>query len=77
MAFDEARAEVAAALAPICVEQSRQDPNVEITLAGLMEASSYKRGEMLMDIGGATMPGATEADCNVAKACMEALAAQF
>ena len=77
MAADEARAEVVAALAPICVEQSRQDPNVKGTLAGLMDASSYKRGEMLMDTGWATMPGATEADRNVAKACMEALAAQF
>ena len=77
MASDEARAEVVAALAPICVEQSRQDPNVKITLASLMEASSYKRGEMLMDTGWATMPGATDADRNVAKACMEALAARF
>ena len=77
MASDEARAKVVAALAPICVEQSRQDPNVDITLASLMEANSYKRGEMLMDTGWATMPGATEADRNVAKACMEALAAKF
>lgn len=77
MASAEARAEVVAALAPICVEQSRQDPNLKITLANLMEASSYKRGEMLMDTGWATMPGATEADRNVAKACMEALAAKY
>lgn len=77
MASAEARAEVVAALAPICVEQSRRDPNLRITLASLMEASSYKRGEMLMDTGWATMPGATEADRNVAKACMDALAAQF
>lgn len=76
MASDEARAEVVAALAPICVEQFRQDPNAEITLSSLMKASSYKRGEMLMDTGWATMPGATEADRNVAKACMEVLAAQ-
>ena len=75
MASDEARAEVVAALAPICVEQSRQDPNVELTLAGLMEANSYKRGEMLMKTGWATMPGATDPDRALAKACAEALAA--
>lgn len=39
--------------------------------------AGYKRGEMLMDTGWATMPGAAEADRNVAKACMEALAAQL
>jgi hypothetical protein len=42
-----------------------------------MRGDELKRGEMLMDTGWATMPGATEADRNVAKACMEVLAAKF
>lgn len=77
MASDEARMEVVAALVPICVEQSRLDPNATATLASLMDQSAYKRRDMLMDTGWATMPGADDADRNVAKACMETLAAQF
>jgi hypothetical protein len=52
-------------------------PDATVTLASLMGGEQLKRGEMLMDTGWATMAGATEADRNVAKACMEALAAQF
>lgn len=78
MAADQARLEVVAALVPVCVEQSRQDPNVTATLASLKgEAATYKRGEMLMKAGWATMPGSTDPDENVAKACMDKLAEQF
>jgi hypothetical protein len=78
MAADRARLEVVAALVPVCVEQSRQAPNVTATLATLKgEAATYKRGEMLMEAGWATMPGSTDLDKNVAKACMDKLAEQF
>jgi hypothetical protein len=77
MAADQARLEVVAALVPVCVEQSKQDPNVIATLASLEGESSYKRGEMLMKTGWATMPGSTTPDRNVAKACMDKLAEQF
>ena len=78
MAADQARLEVVAALVPVCVEQSNQDPNVIATLASLKgEAATYKRGEMLMKTGWATMPGSTDPDRNVAKACMDKLAEQF
>ena len=77
MAEDQARQEVVAALVPICLEQSKQDPQVIKTLAALQDASSYKRRDMLMQTGWATMPGSSEADRNVAKACMEKLAEQF
>ena len=77
MATDQARLEVVAALVPICVEQSRLDPNAIATLASLKGESSYKRGDMLMQTGWATMPGSTDPDKNVAKACMEKLAEQF
>lgn len=43
IAADQARLEVVAALVPVCVEQSRQDPNVIATLASLKDESSYKR----------------------------------
>lgn len=39
---------VGVALAPICLEQSRQDPEVEVTLADLKETNSYQGFDMLM-----------------------------
>lgn len=77
MASDQARLEVVAALVPICIEQSKQDPQVLETLSLLKDASSYKRSDMLMEAGWATMPGSTAPNRNVASACMDKLAAQF
>ena len=77
MASDTARLEVIAALVPICVEQSSQDPKVVETLAELKDASSYQRSAMLMEAGWATMPGSDNPNRQVANACMSALAAQF
>lgn len=77
MASDHAKLRVLAALVPICLEQSKQDPQLVETLAELKDASSYKRSDMLMDTGWATMPGSSDPDRQVASACMEELAAQF
>jgi len=77
MAEEMARNEVVAALVPICLEQSKLDPRVEVTLAELKEASSYQRSDMLMKTGWATMPGSADPNRSVARACMENLAAQF
>lgn len=77
MASQQAQLEVVAALVPICVEQSNNDPQVVATMAKLKDASSYKRSDMLMDAGWATMPGSSEPNRNVAGACMKELAAQF
>ena len=77
MASDEAQAQVVAALAPICVMQSKQDPQYTQTLAALQDTASYKRRDIVMAAGWATMPGSTDPDRAVATACMETLAAQF
>ena len=77
MASDLARLEVVAALVPICVEQSKQDPQVTETLAQLKSAYSYQRGDMLMKAGWATMPGSSDPNRNVASACAEELATTF
>ena len=77
VADNRARAEVAAAMVPICLEQSKLDPKVAETLAKLKDADTYRRNEMLMDTGWATMPGSTDANRVVAGLCMEKLAAQF
>ena len=77
MAADHAQMEVVAALVPICLEQSKQDPTVTATLADLRDASSYKRRDLLMKTGWATMPGSSDPNRNVATACVEKLADQF
>lgn len=77
MASDQAKLEVVAALVPICLEQSKQDPQVAEKLAGLKGASSWKRRDFLIETGWATMPGASKTDRSIASACVEKLAAQF
>lgn len=77
MASDLTRLGVVAALVPICVEQSKQDPKVVETLALLKDAKYYDRNELLMKAGWATMPGSSDPNRNVASACMDKLAAQF
>lgn len=77
MARDQARQEVVAALVPICLEQSKQDPQVIETLAELKDAGSYQRSDLLMKAGWATMPGSSDPNRDVARACMEKLTAQF
>ena len=77
MAADRANAEVVAALAPICVAQSRQDPQAATTLATLKETSKYQRSEVLMKAGWATMPGSTDPMRSVASACVDTLSAEF
>ncbi len=77
LAGNQAKLEVVAALVPICVEQSSQDPQVGDTLAELKSTSSYKRIDMLMRTGWATMPGSSNPSRDVARACVQELAAQF
>ena len=77
MAANLAKAEVIAALVPICIEQSKQDPQVLATLTLLKDTVSYKRSDMLMEAGWATMPGSTDPNSNVARACMDQLATLF
>jgi len=77
MASETARNEVVAALVPICLEQSKQDPQMAQTMAELKDTTGYKRDEMVMKAGWATMPGSEDPNRNVARACMEQLATQF
>ena len=77
MASNEAQAQVVAALVPICMEQSRVDPQSIATLATLKDTSKYQRGAVLMKAGWATMPGSTDPNSKVASACAEQLATLF
>ena len=73
LAGNQARLEVIAALVPICVEQSNRDPKVMDMLAQLKDTSSYKRPDMLMEAGWATMPGSSDPNRDVARACANVL----
>ncbi|NQV59326.1 MAG: hypothetical protein HQ502_06645 [Alphaproteobacteria bacterium] len=77
MAASMAQSDVVAALVPICIEQSNQDPLLTETLAQLKDASYYQRSDMVMKAGWATMPGSTDPNRNVALACMDKLAVKF
>jgi hypothetical protein len=77
MAANLAKVEVLAALVPICIEQSRLDPQSIATLAVLKDTSRYQRSDILMKTGWATMPGSTDPNRKVASACMDQLATLF
>ncbi len=77
MASKQARLELVAALVPICLEQSKQDPRVVETLAKIKDASSYQRSSLVMDAGWATMPGSSDPNRSVAAECLKKLSAQF
>lgn len=77
MAADRAKAEVVAALVPICVAQAQDDPEAGQRLASLRDARGTKRRDMVIDAGWATMPGQETPDRAVATACMERLSAEL
>ena len=73
MASGQAGLAVVAALVPICVVQSEQDPQSVETLAELKSTRSYQRGDLLMKAGWATMPGSSDPNRAVARACAKKL----
>ena len=65
---------VVAALAPICVERFRAQPDAIVKTDALMKGSSWDRGNIIEQSGYATMPGSKTADSDVARACAAILA---
>ena len=66
---------VVAALAPICVERFRAQPDAVVKTDALMKDSSWERGNSIEKSGYATMPGSKTADSDVARACAAILTA--
>ncbi|KZM51127.1 hypothetical protein [Labrenzia sp. OB1] len=64
---------VVAALVPVCVDISRSDAERVSKLAAIREASTYKRRDVLMETGWATVPGSDAPSRDLAKACLTAL----
>ena len=75
MAADQSETEMVAALSLICVDQSKRDPQLAERVAALKSASSWNRGDLVVKNGWATMPGATEANSQVARDCAEKVSA--
>jgi hypothetical protein len=68
---------VVAALVPICIDQSKRDPQFAEKIHRLKNNQSYQRSDTLMKAGWATMPGANEPNRQVASACGKKLVAMF
>ena len=73
MAEEMAENAVVARLAPICVEQFKQDSEKDQKLKDLKETSSWERNDYVGKQGWATMPGEKESDSTVAGKCAELL----
>lgn len=68
------RAEVVAAMVPVCLEKAGADPEGATKLDAIRAASTYQRRDALMAAGWATVPGAEAPDRDIAQACLAALA---
>ena len=66
---------VVAALAPICVERFRAQPDSVVKTDALLKTSTYERSGLIEKSGFATMPGSKTVDSDIARACAEMLAA--
>jgi pimeloyl-ACP methyl ester carboxylesterase len=73
LAADRAHDEVIAALVPVCLQISQDDPDRVAKLATITEATTYQRRDAVMAAGWATVPGAEAADRDLAQACIEVL----
>ncbi len=62
-------------LVPICVGQFEMDTDKVMKLAELKKADTWKRGDFVVKQGWATMPGAKEANSDVARGCAEKVTA--
>jgi hypothetical protein len=75
LASQQSTAAVIAALLPVCVSQSRVDPEAIARIQHVGALSSiYERRAFVMSTGWATMPGAQSPNSDLAAACAEVLA---
>jgi len=74
LASQRSEAAVVEALTPICVSQSKLDPESVAKLAQLVAMkTSYEQRDFVMKAGWATMPAAAQPDRDLASACAEVL----
>jgi hypothetical protein len=74
LATNRAATAVVVALTPICVDRFRQAPDASANLAEMKKTTySWDQSRFVERGGWATMPGSTEPNSAVAKACAESL----
>jgi hypothetical protein len=74
LAYQKSAAAVIDALTPICVSQSKLDPDSMKKLEELVAMkSTYEQRDFVMKTGWATMPSADEPDRDLAAACADVL----
>lgn len=74
LATSRAATAVVAALTPICVEKFRQAADASANLAEMKKATYVSDQSKFVEKGGwATMPGSTEPNSALARACAESL----
>ncbi len=72
-AGNQARAAVAKALVPICVEKAMSDENRASVIDALRAAQAYEQKQIVLNAGWATVPGPDGPENAVAEACLEVL----
>ena len=77
IATERSEEAVLMALTPICVLNSSRDPNVEQVIAEMKAARAYQRSDSIVKAGWATMPGETEPNLPLARACVSEFQARF
>ena len=77
LAKNRAATAVVAALTPICVEKFRQAADASANLVEMKKATyAWDQSKYVEKGGWATMPGSTEPNSAVAKACAESLGSE-
>ena len=77
LAKNSAATAVVAALTPICVEKFQQAAGASANLAEMKKATySWDQSKFVEKGGWATMPGSTEPNSAVARACAESLGSE-
>lgn len=71
MAMRRADTAVVNALAPICVEKFRQEPDATARQTALMKVGTWEQGSLVEKSGWATMPGMERPTTGVPRACAE------
>ena len=73
LAADRAHDEVIAALVPLCLQITQNDPDRTAKMATITEATTYQRRDAVMAAGWARVPGADAPNRDLAQACMVGL----
>jgi hypothetical protein len=77
LATNRAATAVLVALTPICVDRFRQAADASANLAEMKKAAYVREQSKFVEKGGwATMPGSTEPNSAVARACAESLGSE-